>query len=144
MTSSLLFNITTIAYLISMLVFFTFLASRTKAVGTAAMLVAYAGLLAQSVAIGLRWKESYDMGMGHAPLSNLYESGLFMPRSSMPVLPKGGSANAPPGFQSSALLPRYSAIWASICSCRDFTVTVADKNRALGKGLFYFASITKT
>lgn len=77
MTSSLLFNITTFAYLISMLVFFAFLASRTKAIGTAAMLVAYGGLLAQSAAIALRWKESYDLGMGHAPLSNLYESVVF-------------------------------------------------------------------
>lgn len=25
----------------------------------------------------LRWKESYDMGIGHAPLSNLYESLVF-------------------------------------------------------------------
>jgi cytochrome c-type biogenesis protein CcsB len=77
MTSSLLFNITTFAYLISMLAFFAFLASRTKTIGTAAMLIAYAGLFAQTVAIGLRWKESYDMGVGHAPLSNLYESVVF-------------------------------------------------------------------
>ena len=77
MTSSLLFNITTFAYLISMLLFFLFLAARTKALGTAAMITAYLGLFAQTVAIGLRWKESYDMGMGHAPLSNLYESVVF-------------------------------------------------------------------
>ena len=77
MTSSLLFNITTFAYLISMLAFFAFLASRTKVVGTVAMLVAYGGLLAQSLAIALRWKESYDLGIGHAPLSNLYESVVF-------------------------------------------------------------------
>jgi cytochrome c-type biogenesis protein CcsB len=77
MTSSLLFNIATFAYLISTLLFFAFLASRTKALGTAAMAVAYGGLLAQSVAIALRWKESYDMGVGHAPFSNLYESVVF-------------------------------------------------------------------
>jgi cytochrome c-type biogenesis protein CcsB len=77
MTSSLLFNVTTFAYLISMLLFFAFLASRTKVLGTAGMLAAYAGLLAQTVAIGLRWKESYDLGVGHAPLSNLYESVVF-------------------------------------------------------------------
>ena len=77
MTSSLLFNITTFAYLISMLLFFAFLASRAKMVGTSAMIVAYGGLLAQSVAIALRWKESYDMGVGHAPFSNLYESVVF-------------------------------------------------------------------
>jgi cytochrome c-type biogenesis protein CcsB len=60
-----------------MLAFFVFLASRTKAIGQAAMIIAYSGLLAQTVAIALRWKESYDMGMGHAPLSNLYESVVF-------------------------------------------------------------------
>jgi len=62
MTSSLLFNATTFAYLVSMLLFFAFMASRVKTLGTAGMIVAYGGLLAQTVAIGLRWKESYDMG----------------------------------------------------------------------------------
>jgi cytochrome c-type biogenesis protein CcsB len=77
MTSSLLFNVTTFAYLISMLLFFAFMASRAKALGTGGIVVAYFGLLAQITAIGLRWKESYDMGVGHAPLSNLYESVVF-------------------------------------------------------------------
>ena len=77
MNSSLLFNITTFAYLASMILFFIFLASRAKVLGTSAMITAYFGLLAQSVAIGLRWKESYDIGVGHAPLSNLYESVVF-------------------------------------------------------------------
>lgn len=77
MTSSFLFNITTIADLISMLLFFAFLASRSKALGFTGITVAYAGFLAETVAIALRWKESYDMGVGHAPLSNLYESVVF-------------------------------------------------------------------
>ena len=77
MTSSLFFNVTTIAYMTSMVVFFAFLASRNKSLGLAGSLIAYAGLAVQTVAIGLRWKESYDMGVGHAPLSNLYESVVF-------------------------------------------------------------------
>lgn len=77
MTSSLLFNVTTIAYMASMVVFFAFLASRNKALGVAGSLIAYAGLAIQTIAIGLRWKESYTMGVGHAPLSNLYESVVF-------------------------------------------------------------------
>ena len=77
MTSSLLFNVTTFAYLVSMLLFFAFMASRVKALGTGGIAVAYFGLLAQTGAIALRWKESYDMGVGHAPLSNLYESVVF-------------------------------------------------------------------
>jgi len=77
MTSSLLFNITTIAYLVSMLCFFVHAASRHEHAGTAGSYSAYGGLLVQTVAILLRWKESYDLGMGHAPLSNLYESVVF-------------------------------------------------------------------
>jgi cytochrome c-type biogenesis protein CcsB len=77
MTSSLLFNITTIAYLVSMLLFFAFLASRVANVGLLGSVGAFFGLAVQSVAIGLRWRESYVMGVGHAPLSNLYESVVF-------------------------------------------------------------------
>ncbi len=77
MTSSLLFNITTIAYLVSMLCFFIHMATRNEQAGAAGSYSAYGGLLVQTVAILLRWKESYDLGMGHAPLSNLYESVVF-------------------------------------------------------------------
>ncbi|BDV43623.1 c-type cytochrome biogenesis protein CcsB [Geotalea uraniireducens] len=77
MTSSLLFNVTTFVYLLAMLCFFAYLASRNGRVGLAGSLTALAGLLIQSAAIVLRWKESYDLGRGHAPLSNLYESVVF-------------------------------------------------------------------
>ncbi|HLO25202.1 MAG TPA: c-type cytochrome biogenesis protein CcsB [Geobacteraceae bacterium] len=77
MTSSLLFNVTTLSYMISMLIFFGFLATKNRTVGLAASGVAYFGFLVQTVAIILRWKESYTMGVGHAPLSNLYESVVF-------------------------------------------------------------------
>ncbi len=77
MTSSLLFNVTTFTYLASMLLFFAFLASRVKSLGIAGSAVAWVGFVAQTVAILLRWKESYDLGVGHAPLSNLYESVIF-------------------------------------------------------------------
>jgi cytochrome c-type biogenesis protein CcsB len=77
MTSSLLFNVTTLAYMASMIVFFAFVASKNKTIGLAGGFIAYAGFIIQTVAIGLRWKESYDIGLGHAPLSNLYESVVF-------------------------------------------------------------------
>jgi cytochrome c-type biogenesis protein CcsB len=60
-----------------MLVFFAFLASKNKSLGLVGSFIAYFGFLVQTVAIGLRWKESYDMGVGHAPMSNLYESIVF-------------------------------------------------------------------
>jgi len=77
MSSSLFFNVTTIAYMASMVVFFAFLASKNKVIGLVGSLLAYAGFAIQTAAIILRWKESYALGYGHAPLSNLYESVVF-------------------------------------------------------------------
>ncbi len=77
MTSSLFFKMTSLAYMASTLAFFVFLAVRKKAVGLAGVLLAAAGFAAHTLALALRWKESYGMGIGHAPLSNLYESVVF-------------------------------------------------------------------
>jgi len=79
MTSIQLFNIVTIAYFTSMVLFVVYLVTRSKVVGIIARVGAYGGLLAHTAAIGLRWYESYQIpgGVGHAPLSNLYESVVF-------------------------------------------------------------------
>jgi len=45
--------------------------------GRAASFLAWAGLVTQTIALLLRWKTSYDLGMGHVPLANLYESMIF-------------------------------------------------------------------
>ena len=50
---------------------------RLKKVGVLATGVTVLGLLVQTAGIALRWVESYRMGYGHAPLSNLYESLVF-------------------------------------------------------------------
>jgi cytochrome c-type biogenesis protein CcsB len=73
----MLFNVTTISYMVSTLAFMAFLASKNKTVGLAGTLAAIFGFVVQTTAIGLRWKESYDLGRGHAPLSNLFESVVF-------------------------------------------------------------------
>jgi cytochrome c-type biogenesis protein CcsB len=77
MSSSMLFNVTMVSYMVSTCIFFAFLASRSKAVGLAGTYSALFGFLVQTAAIGMRWKESYDQGHGHAPLSNLFESVVF-------------------------------------------------------------------
>ncbi|QWV92776.1 c-type cytochrome biogenesis protein CcsB [Geomonas oryzisoli] len=77
MSSSMLFNVTMVIYMVSTCIFFAFLASRAKAVGLAGTYAALFGFLVQTAAIGLRWKESYEQGHGHAPLSNLFESVVF-------------------------------------------------------------------
>jgi cytochrome c-type biogenesis protein CcsB len=46
-------------------------------VGKAGTWVATLGLAGNTAGIALRWVESYQMGIGHAPLSNLYESLVF-------------------------------------------------------------------
>ncbi len=45
--------------------------------GRLATWVAVAGLMGNITGIALRWMESYKLGYGHAPLSNLYESLIF-------------------------------------------------------------------
>jgi cytochrome c-type biogenesis protein CcsB len=45
--------------------------------GRLATFVVAGGLVAHTTAIILRWVESYRLGVGHAPLSNFYESLIF-------------------------------------------------------------------
>jgi cytochrome c-type biogenesis protein CcsB len=42
-----------------------------------AVSASFAVLLLHTAGILFRWKESYDLGVGHAPLTNLYESLVF-------------------------------------------------------------------
>lgn len=50
---------------------------RMKKIGLLATVVTIIGLLVNTAGIGMRWLESYQMGIGHAPLSNMYESLVF-------------------------------------------------------------------
>ena len=77
MNSALLFTLATIAYLAAMVLYIVHIATKKEAVGKAASFITYAGLGVQTVALALRWIESYQMGIGRAPLSNLYESLVF-------------------------------------------------------------------
>ena len=77
MTSQFFFNMTLFFYMTAMMFFFVFAAIRKKGVGLASILLTYAGFTTHTCAIALRWKESYDIGLGHPPLTNLYESAGF-------------------------------------------------------------------
>ena len=50
---------------------------RNRAAGLLGDLLVLAGLLLHVFTIGHRWVESYRLGVGHAPFSNLYESMVF-------------------------------------------------------------------
>jgi len=77
MTSAQFFDFTTIGYFIAMILFIAFIATKNKNVGFVATLVAWVGFILNTAAIGVRWSESINLGYGHAPLSNLYESIVF-------------------------------------------------------------------
>jgi cytochrome c-type biogenesis protein CcsB len=75
--SSLLFTIATLSYLAAMVLYISYLAFKKNGVGKTASIVTYLGFAIQTVALFLRWWESYQMDIGRAPLSNLYESLVF-------------------------------------------------------------------
>jgi cytochrome c-type biogenesis protein CcsB len=77
MDSSLFFSIATLAYLVAMVLYISYLAFRKDAIGKIASIVAASGLVVQTIALFLRWRESYQMDIGRVPLSNLYESLVF-------------------------------------------------------------------
>jgi cytochrome c-type biogenesis protein CcsB len=77
MDSSLLFNLATLAYLVAMVLYISYLAFRKEGIGKIASIVTMTGLAVQTVALFLRWRESYQMDIGRVPLSNLYESLVF-------------------------------------------------------------------
>ncbi|MFH2075340.1 MAG: c-type cytochrome biogenesis protein CcsB [Pseudomonadota bacterium] len=77
MTNSLLFGISIFVYFFSMVLYVSYLAFRSETLGKVATGTLLAGVLVETAAILLRWYESYQMGIGRAPLTNLYESLVF-------------------------------------------------------------------
>ncbi len=77
MNSSQLFGIATLAYLLSSALYTALLIFKNKKIGPYAITVTILGFLVQTAALGLRWHESYLQGIGHAPLTNMYESLVF-------------------------------------------------------------------
>ncbi len=79
MNSAQLFNFATAIYFVAMVLLALVVALRHRRLGTLAIATVWGGFLVHSAAIGLRWIESYRLpgSIGHAPLSNLYESIVF-------------------------------------------------------------------
>jgi cytochrome c-type biogenesis protein CcsB len=81
MDSSFFFGLSTMAYVIAMIVYITYLAFKKSQVGILATTVTIIGFLSQTLALILRWKETADLsGMSFlrsVPLTNLYESLIF-------------------------------------------------------------------
>jgi len=77
MTSSVILSAVTFIYGFAGVLYIFAWVFKKPAAGKTATWVAIIGLAGNASGIGLRWVESYQLGFGHAPLSNLYESLVF-------------------------------------------------------------------
>jgi cytochrome c-type biogenesis protein CcsB len=81
MDSSTLFGISTMAYIVAMIIYIIYLAFKKSQIGITATTVTVIGFVSQTFAIGARWVEFKNVGqMGWlraAPFTNLYESLIF-------------------------------------------------------------------
>ncbi len=77
MLSTTIINYTTFVYFGVFMLYLIMMVMDKAFFGRLASIILGLGFLAQTTAIILRWKESYELGIGHAPLSNMYESLIF-------------------------------------------------------------------
>jgi cytochrome c-type biogenesis protein CcsB len=77
MNSSSILSITTFVYALAGFCYIFAWVFKKTAANKVATWVAIVGLAGNTAGIIMRWMESYQMGYGHAPFSNLYESLVF-------------------------------------------------------------------
>lgn len=77
MDSSTLLGATTFAYLFSTILYTVVFIFKLPRLGKFATWFTALALVVQTIGIGLRWYESYQIGIGRAPLTNMYESVIF-------------------------------------------------------------------
>ncbi|MEJ2100685.1 MAG: c-type cytochrome biogenesis protein CcsB [Desulfobacterales bacterium] len=77
MNSSIILSIITFVYGLAGFLYIFAWVFKKPAAGKLASWVALVGLIGNTTGILMRWVESYQMGIGHAPFSNLYESLVF-------------------------------------------------------------------
>ncbi len=77
MINATILSYTTFVYFAAFLFYLLYMVMRKPMLGKLATCASLLGVAAQIVAMILRWIESYQLGFGHAPLSNMYESLIF-------------------------------------------------------------------
>jgi len=77
MTSSSLLSMATFLYAGAALAYLLALFFRPRALGLAGTALTALGFLANTTGFFVRWYESYELGFGRIPLTNLYESLVF-------------------------------------------------------------------
>ena len=77
MINALILNYITFFYFISFILYLLMMVMGKEFFGRMATFITLGGLAGHTFALILRWVESYQLDIGHAPLSNLYESLIF-------------------------------------------------------------------
>ncbi|MCD4741830.1 MAG: cytochrome c biogenesis protein CcsA, partial [Desulfobacteraceae bacterium] len=77
MESSLILSITTFVYAFASVLYIGSWTFKKEFLAKAGMLVLASGFALNTAGIIMRWIESYQIGYGHAPFSNMYESLVF-------------------------------------------------------------------
>ena len=77
MVNSVILSYITFIYFFSFLLYLLMMVMDKHAIGKVATSVMLLGLAGHTLGLIYRWIESYALGIGHAPLSNLYESLIF-------------------------------------------------------------------
>ena len=77
MINSIILSYTTFVYFAAFMFYLLMMVMGKEILGRLASILAVGALVAHTLAIALRWIESYQFDMGHAPLSNFYESLIF-------------------------------------------------------------------
>jgi len=77
MTSAQILSFTTLTYGIAALFYISGLIFKKNIFSIIGTYITILAVLLNIIGIILRWIQSYEMGIGHAPLSNLYESLVF-------------------------------------------------------------------
>jgi cytochrome c-type biogenesis protein CcsB len=78
MNSSFFLGISTFGYQFIMVSYFYYLFFRNKKLGLFIKATTITGFLVHTTGLVLRWVESYQLGYGHIPLTNLYETLVSM------------------------------------------------------------------
>jgi cytochrome c-type biogenesis protein CcsB len=77
MTNPMLFQISMAIYLLSSILYFLYLATKNETLAKVGSWTALSGFTTNIAALVVRYIESYQLGIGYAPLSNMYESMVF-------------------------------------------------------------------
>ncbi|MBW1910027.1 MAG: c-type cytochrome biogenesis protein CcsB [Deltaproteobacteria bacterium] len=77
MLNSVMLSYITFVYFGAFMLYLLMMVFGRDILGRVATYVSVAGFVAHTIAIIIRWVESYRLGIGHAPFSNLYESLIF-------------------------------------------------------------------